>query len=136
MYQRDGRYYMRRESGSHVAETSPQTFVKKDVTLGLSDGIKVEVVSKPWNGGYLDDASAAPSRVDNKARANGADDAAYAVDAEDVQRVVGAQICLTDVGCVFPQDGAVNARISTLKAMTETAASFAPAICPVPSRSA
>jgi HlyD family secretion protein len=26
-------------------ETSPQNFVKKDVTLGLSDGIKVEVVS-------------------------------------------------------------------------------------------
>jgi HlyD family secretion protein len=26
-------------------ETSPQTFVKKDVTLGLSDGIKVEVLS-------------------------------------------------------------------------------------------
>ena len=26
-------------------ETSPQTFVRKDFTLGLSDGIKVEVVS-------------------------------------------------------------------------------------------
>ncbi|MCC6831267.1 MAG: hypothetical protein IT200_07970 [Thermoleophilia bacterium] len=25
------------------------------------------------------------------------------------QRVVGAQICLTDVGCVFTQDGALNA---------------------------